>query len=108
MISIYLILLGNIFFFGHELMSLIFRPISQEFAPYILLDKNYVKVKKGVNPIIRKSTKSKLKKTMKDFVHSRSVNSSRTSEDISQDLSSEDNKIRKDSDDCSDDSDDDN
>lgn len=42
-IGFLLILVGNSYYFGHHFLSVIFRPISVQYAPYELKNNNYVK-----------------------------------------------------------------
>lgn len=60
-IGFFLIIVGNSYYLGHYLLSMIFRPISIQYAPYKLKNESYIKAnRKLLNAIkIRKNTKMK-------------------------------------------------
>ena len=61
-----LILIGNSYYFGHYLLSMIFRPISIQYAPYELKNKSYVKAnRKLINILNTKKSAFKLKDVAK-------------------------------------------
>lgn len=47
-----LIIIGNSYYFGHYLLSLIFRPISIQYTPYELKNKCYIKAKRNLINIL--------------------------------------------------------
>lgn len=61
-----LILIGNSYYFGHYLLSMIFRPLSIQYAPYELKNKSYVKAnRKLINILNTKKSAFKLKDVAK-------------------------------------------
>ena len=48
-----LIIIGNSYYFGHYLLSMIFRPISIQYAPYELKNKSYVKANRKLINILK-------------------------------------------------------
>lgn len=61
-IAFLLILIGNSYYFGHYLLSMIFRPISIQYIPYELKNKNYIKAnRKLINFINTRKNGLKLK-----------------------------------------------
>ena len=61
-----LILIGNSYYFGHYLLSMIFRPLSIQYAPYELKNKSYVKAnRKLINILNTKKSAFKLKDVVK-------------------------------------------
>ena len=47
-----LIIIGNSYYFGHYLLSMIFRPISIQYAPYELKNKSYIKANRKLLNIL--------------------------------------------------------
>ena len=61
-ISFLLIIFGNSYYFGHYLLSMIFRPITIQYVPYELKNKNYIKAnRKLINYINTRKIGLKLK-----------------------------------------------
>ena len=61
-----LILIGNSYYFGHYLLSMIFRPISIQYAPYELKNKSYIKAnRKLINILNTRKSGLKLKDVVK-------------------------------------------
>ena len=61
-ISFLLIIIGNSYYFGHYLLSMIFRPITIQYVPYELKNKNYIKAnRKLINYINTRKIGLKLK-----------------------------------------------
>ena len=57
-----LIVIGNSYYFGHYLLSMIFRPITIQYVPYELKNKNYIKAnRKLINFINTRKNGLKLK-----------------------------------------------
>ena len=64
-IGFLLIIIGNSYYFGHYLLSLIFRPISIQYAPYELKNEYYIKAnRKLLNAL--KTNKKKYIQKLKD------------------------------------------
>ena len=47
-----LIIIGNSYYYGHYLLSMIFRPISIQYSPYELKNNNYIKAKRNLYNIL--------------------------------------------------------
>jgi hypothetical protein len=47
-----LIIIGNSYYYGHYLLSMIFRPISIQYSPYELKNHNYIKAKRNLYNIL--------------------------------------------------------
>lgn len=47
-----LTIIGNSYYYGHYLLSMIFRPISIQFSPYELKNHNYIKAKRNLYNIL--------------------------------------------------------
>ena len=61
-IGFLLIVIGNSYYFGHYLLSMIFRPISIQYVPYELKNKNYIKAnRKLINFINTRKNGQKMK-----------------------------------------------
>lgn len=65
-IGFLLIIIGNSYYFGHHLLSMIFRPISIQYTPYELKNKLYVKANRRlINVLNRRKNGLKLKNISK-------------------------------------------
>lgn len=61
-IGFLLILVGNSYYFGHHFLSMIFRPISVQYAPYELKNDNYIKANRKLwNTLVTKKKSLRLK-----------------------------------------------
>ena len=66
-IGFLLIIIGNSYYFGHYLLSMIFRPISIQYAPYELKNKSYIKANRRLlNTMITKKKEFKIKELESD------------------------------------------
>lgn len=60
-----LIIIGNSYYYGHYVLSMIFRPISIEYAPYELKNHNYIKTKRNlINILVTKKKRINLEEVL--------------------------------------------
>ena len=68
-IGIFPVILGNSYYFGYYFLSIIFRPLSIEYAPYELKNNHYVKARRKLANFmlmkVRRKSKSTINETIK-------------------------------------------
>ena len=63
-IGFLIIIIGNSYYFGHYLLSIIFRPISIQYTPYELKNKSYIKANKKLSNAINIKRNLKLREVL--------------------------------------------